>query len=63
MVKILGGIFAGILVPDGFTAYDHQALTTWLKQKCVGHLLAYDLELRTSDFRLTFTCSLLPSAQ
>jgi transposase len=39
VIKILGETFAGILVSDCFTAYDHQALLTWLKQKCVGHLL------------------------
>ncbi len=39
VVEILGAEFAGILVSDCFTAYDHQALATWLKQKCIGHLL------------------------
>ena len=39
VVKMLGAEFAGILVSDCFTAYDHQALAAWLKQKCVGHLL------------------------
>ena len=39
VVKILGEAFAGVLVSDCFTAYDHQALAAWLKQKCVGHLL------------------------
>jgi transposase len=39
VVKILGEAFAGILVSDCFTAYDHQALAAWLKQKCIGHLL------------------------
>jgi hypothetical protein len=39
VVAILGREFAGILVSDCFTAYDHQALSLWLKQKCVGHLL------------------------
>jgi transposase len=39
VVKILGEAFSGILVSDCFTAYDHQALAAWLKQKCVGHLL------------------------
>jgi len=39
VVKVLGAEFAGILVSDCFTAYDHQALANWLKQKCVGHLL------------------------
>jgi len=31
--------FAGVLVSDCFTAYDHRTLVDWLKQKCVGHLL------------------------
>jgi transposase len=39
VVQILGKEFAGILVSDCFTAYDHRALTAWLKQKCIGHLL------------------------
>lgn len=39
VVEILGEAFAGVLISDCFTAYDHQALAAWLKQKCVGHLL------------------------
>jgi transposase len=39
VIEILGREFAGILVSDCFTAYDHQALMDWLKQKCLGHLL------------------------
>lgn len=39
VLKILGEAFAGVLASDCFTAYDHQALADWLKQKCVGHLL------------------------
>jgi transposase len=39
LVDILGAEFQGILVSDGFVAYDQQRLKTWLKQKCVGHLL------------------------
>ena len=39
LVDILGGEFHGILASDGFVAYDQQRLKTWLKQKCVGHLL------------------------
>jgi transposase len=39
LVDILGAEFKGILVSDGFVAYDQQRLKTWLKQKCVGHLL------------------------
>jgi uncharacterized coiled-coil protein SlyX len=39
VVEILGKEFGGVLVSDCFTAYDHQALADWLKQKCLGHLL------------------------
>jgi hypothetical protein len=39
VVDILGREFQGILASDGFVAYDQQRLRTWLKQKCVGHLL------------------------
>jgi transposase len=48
VVKILGEAFAGVLVSDCFTAYDHQALAGWLKQKCVGHLLQDLRELNAS---------------
>ena len=48
VVQILGAAFAGILVSDCFTAYDHQALADWLKQKCIGHLLKDLSELNES---------------
>lgn len=48
VVKILGEAFAGVLASDCFTAYDHQALADWLKQKCVGHLLNDLSELNES---------------
>ena len=48
VVKILGEAFAGLLASDCFTAYDHQALAAWLKQKCVGHLLKDLSELNES---------------
>ena len=48
VVKILGEKFAGVLVSDCFTAYDHQALAAWLKQKCMGHLLKDLSELNQS---------------
>jgi len=48
VVQILGEAFAGILVSDCFTAYDHQALADWLKQKCIGHLLNDLSELNES---------------
>ena len=39
VVDILGGEFKGILASDCYLAYDEKRFTTWLKQKCVGHLL------------------------
>jgi transposase len=51
VVAILGQEFAGILVSDCFTAYDHQALADWLKQKCVGHLLKDLSAMRESKTR------------
>jgi len=51
VVEILGEAFAGILVSDCFTAYDHQALADWLKQKCVGHLLKDLKTMRDSKTR------------
>jgi transposase len=39
VVDILGREFKGILASDCFLAYDDKRLRTWLKQKCVGHLL------------------------
>lgn len=39
IVEILGEEFAGTLISDCFTAYDHQKLEDWLKQKCLAHLL------------------------
>jgi len=39
VIEILGREFAGVLNSDCFRAYDAQALSSWLKQKCVGHLL------------------------
>jgi transposase len=48
VVQILGEAFAGILVSDCFTAYDHQALQDWLKQKCLAHLLHDLSELNAS---------------
>jgi len=48
VLRILGKDFLGILVSDCFTAYDHQALADWLKQKCIGHLLNDLSELNES---------------
>lgn len=39
VVDILGEKFPGILASDCYLAYDEKRLASWLKQKCVGHLL------------------------
>jgi transposase len=39
VVEMLGEPFPGILVSDGFRAYDEKRLSEWLKQKCLAHLL------------------------
>jgi transposase len=39
VVEILGKEFKGILTSDCFVAYDDKRLATWLKQKCLSHLL------------------------
>ncbi len=39
VVDVLGREFKGILVSDDFVAYDDRRLTTWLKQRCLSHLL------------------------
>lgn len=39
VLEILGRQFAGVLVSDCFLAYDAAALSAWLQQKCVAHLL------------------------
>jgi len=48
VVDILGREFKGILASDGYVAYDQQRLRTWLKQKCVGHLLRELKEMQES---------------
>lgn len=48
VLQMLGEAFAGILVSDCFTAYDHQTLAAWLKQKGIGHLLKDLSELNES---------------
>ncbi len=48
VVDILGREFKGVLVSDCFLAYDAKALTAWLKQKCVAHLLRNLSEIETS---------------
>jgi hypothetical protein len=49
LVDILGTEFKGILASDGFVAYDQQRLKTWLKQKCVGHLLRELTEMQENQ--------------
>jgi transposase len=39
VLRVLGKEFTGTLICDCFAAYDAQALTEWLQQKCLGHLL------------------------
>jgi hypothetical protein len=39
VVEMLGEAFQGILVSDCYLAYDERRLRSWLKQKCVAHLL------------------------
>jgi transposase len=51
VVDILGQEFPGILVSDCFLAYDHHELASWLKQKCVGHLLRTLSEMEASKTR------------
>jgi transposase len=48
VLNILGREFAGVLVVDCFLAYDAAALSTWLHQKCVAHLLRELRELATT---------------
>lgn len=39
VIDILGEKFKGILASDDFLAYDDRRLATWLKQRCLSHLL------------------------
>ncbi len=39
VIDILGREFKGILASDDFLAYDDRRLVTWLKQRCLSHLL------------------------
>jgi hypothetical protein len=39
VIDVLGQEFKGILASDCFLAYDDKRLKTWLKQKCLSHLL------------------------
>lgn len=48
VVDVLGRDFKGILASDCYLAYDEKRFTTWLKQKCVGHLLRELKEMKES---------------
>ncbi len=48
VVDILGREFKGILASDCFLAYDDKRLSTWLKQKCMSHLLKDLKEMQES---------------
>jgi len=48
VVDVLGREFQGILASDCYVAYDEKRLTTWLKQKCVAHLLRELKEMQES---------------
>ena len=48
VVDILGREFKGILASDCFLAYDDKRLSTWLKQKCMSHLLKDLKEMKES---------------
>jgi transposase len=51
VIDILGTEFAGVLNSDCFLAYDAKALESWLKQKCVSHLLRNLSEIEASKTR------------
>lgn len=46
VIDALGKEFRGVLASDGLIVYDAKALNSWLKQKCLGHLLQALAELR-----------------
>jgi len=48
VIDILGQEFKGILASDCFLAYDDKRLRTWLKQKCLSHLLKDLKEMKES---------------
>jgi transposase len=39
VLRVLGKDFPGVLQCDCFSAYDHHALSEWIQQKCLAHLL------------------------
>ena len=48
VVDVPGREFQGILASDCYLAYDEKRFTTWLKQKCVAHLLRELKEMKES---------------
>ena len=48
VIDVLGQEFKGILASDCFLAYDEKRLSTWLKQKCLSHLLKDLKEMKES---------------
>jgi hypothetical protein len=48
VVDILSEKFQGILASDCYLAYDEKRMITWLKQKCVAHLLNELKEMKES---------------
>lgn len=49
VLSILGREFRGVLVADCFKAYDAAALSDWLQQKCVAHLLRHLSEMEAAN--------------
>ncbi len=48
VIDILGEKFKGVLTSDDFVAYDEKRLDSWLKQRCLSHLLCDLKEMRES---------------
>ncbi len=55
VVEMLGEEFRGTLISDCFSAYDHKKFASWVKQKCIGHLLK-DLSLMEEQKAGTALC-------
>jgi hypothetical protein len=48
VIDILGEKFKGVLVSDDLVSYDDRRLATWLKQRCLSHLLCDLKEMQES---------------
>ena len=57
VVEILGKEFKGVLASDCFVAYDDKRLATWLKQKCLSHLLKDLNEMEESKTGRAVQCA------